>query len=239
MPSKKHIPRIYIQQPLNLDASILVRDQVAHHLLHVMRVKAGRTVYVFNEQQQEYLCDVTETSRHAVTLQCREAMTRHTESPLNLHLYQAIARGDRMDFGIQKAVELGVTSITPMLTEHSLSQKEAEKRLAHWQGVIVSACEQCERQVIPTLHPPQTFNEALMATSGQINVLLHVTGGALSLKETPKQINLFIGPEGDFSKDELAAATTGSIWHLGPRIMRTETATAAAIAILQSQFGDF
>ncbi|GJM06519.1 MAG: ribosomal RNA small subunit methyltransferase E [marine bacterium B5-7] len=239
MRAHKHIPRIYIQQPLNLDASILVRDQIAHHLLHVMRVKVGRTVYVFNDQQQEFLCEVTETARHAVTLLCREAITRQTESPCKLHLYQAIARGDRMDFGIQKAVELGVTAITPMVTEHSLSHKEAEKRLVHWQGVIVSACEQCERQVIPALHAPQTFDEVLTTTADQTNVLLHVTGEVLSLKEKPTQINLFIGPEGDFSDEELSAAATAHRLRLGPRIMRTETATAAAIAILQSQFGDF
>ncbi|MDX1467394.1 MAG: 16S rRNA (uracil(1498)-N(3))-methyltransferase, partial [Halomonas sp.] len=166
------------------------------------------------------------------------------ESPLAVHLGQAISKGDRMDYAIQKAVELGVATITPLYTEHGdvrLKGERAAKKLAHWQAVAASACEQCGRATLPPVHAPMGLGEWLAARDEALRLVLHPgTAGALEQAEAPASVAVLIGPEGGLAEAEVEAARTSGFapLSLGPRVLRTETAPVVALSLLQARFGD-
>ena len=166
------------------------------------------------------------------------------ESPLAVHLGQAISKGDRMDYAIQKAVELGVAAITPLYTEHGdvrLRGEREAKKLAHWQAVAASACEQCGRAVVPTVHFPMTLAEWLTERNEALRLVLHPgTRGVLEQATAPDSVALLIGPEGGLSAKDLETALAVGFMplSLGPRILRTETAPVVALSLLQYRFGD-
>lgn len=240
------ISRIYQPSTLVIGETVLLDEEPSHHLARVLRAKIGDTVTVFNGLGGEYPCDITEITKRNVTVRVLAFSPREAESNLNLCLAQGISRGEKMDYTIQKAVELGVTHIVPLLTERctvKLDEERREKRLKHWQSIIIGAAEQSGRNRIPTLTAPQSFSQGLQTLKADQCFILSPFAEQ-KLQSTQLQIGqsivLLIGPEGGFSKTEIEQANRAGFipLNLGPRILRTETAAVAAITLLQSHFGD-
>ncbi|MDB5867475.1 MAG: ribosomal methyltransferase RsmE [Betaproteobacteria bacterium] len=222
------------------------RDQ-AHHVAHVLRLAAGDAVTVFDGRGHEYAGVIERISKSAVTLRVGDPELVNRESPLSVTLAQGISSGERMDFTVQKAVELGITAIQPLATERSvvkLSAERAAKRVEHWRGVAASACEQSGRNRVPEVFPVASLTGWLARVpSGALRLTLSL-GAASTLRELPRPaggIVLLVGPEGGLSRREQddAHAAGFTPLRLGPRVLRTETAALAALACLQATWGDF
>ena len=238
-------PRTYCQQPLVVGNTVNLDDTATGHLIRVLRLKDGDPVRLFNGDGSEYaaqLCNVAKKSADAlVTSVLRQDQT----PPLALHLGQVISKGDRMDFTIQKATELGIEAITPLWSERcevKLKGERLEKKLEHWRRIAISACEQCGRNRVPQIHPPQHFAQWCENAQETLKFTLHPhKQKALSDYPKPDSIALLVGPEGGFSEMEveqtLAAEFAGLT--LGPRVLRTETAALAALSVFQFNWGDF
>ncbi|MGO2415282.1 MAG: 16S rRNA (uracil(1498)-N(3))-methyltransferase [Cobetia crustatorum] len=234
---------------LNVSAgvSFALPEGPARHLGLVLRAKVGSEAQLFDGQGQEIRVTLEEVTRKGVSVRVVASVPNDRESPLAVHLGQAISKGDRMDYAIQKACELGVAAITPLYTARGdvkLKGERADKKLAHWQGVAASACEQCGRSVVPVVHPPISMAEWLAVRDESLKLILQ-PGGAEALDAAEAaggviQASLLIGPEGGFTTDEVteAAAAGCQVLGLGPRILRTETAPVVALALLQQRFGD-
>ena len=158
------IPRIYTSQSLSISDSVLLEKEAGNHISCVLRMTKGQQVELFNGDGHSYFSEIIDIARNLVTVQIREKVAVTNESPLNIHLYQGVSRGDKMELTLQKGVELGVSQFTPLITERcgvKLDEKRWQKKLEHWQKVIESACEQCGRNSIPTLHPAIKLQAAL------------------------------------------------------------------------------
>ena len=239
------IPRLFHPDAIPLDEEFVLSQDAAHHVATVLRLKANHPVVLFNGDGNEYSAQIIDVSRKQVVVEADACLTIGKESPLPLHLGQGVSKGDRMDMVLQKSVELGVTEITPVITQRcavKLDEKRWEKKLQQWQKIIIGACEQCERNTIPTLHAPQSLNQWL-ATSTQATRLVLAPGAELPLSKVPyctKGYRLLIGPEGGLSEQEIHQSLESGYTSvgLGPRILRTETAAVSAISILQAVHGD-
>ncbi|HZL92255.1 MAG TPA: 16S rRNA (uracil(1498)-N(3))-methyltransferase, partial [Vicinamibacterales bacterium] len=217
----------------------------AHHLIRVLRVRVGDSVVLFDGHGGEYPAVVEETGRQRVRLLPGLHSPRDVESPLRIRLIQGISRGERMDFVVQKATELGVQRISPVHTACSvvrLTGERAVKRSAHWERIVQGACEQCGRNILPPVDAAADLDSVLGESSVGSRLLLH-TGAAESIGSLPladRELALLVGPEGGFTEAEIGLASRSGFVpvSLGPRILRTETAALAVIAILQSRFGD-
>jgi len=239
--------RIY--QPVNLDVQSVLRldEKASHHLARVLRANIGDQLVLFNGQGGEYAAEITHIDKKAVTVNITAFSQREVESPINIHLAQGMARGEKMDFIVQKAVELGVTHIAPLLTERCnvrLDGEREEKRLQHWQAVAISACEQSGRNRLTELSAPATLTDWVTQVKADYKFVLspHVENRLPEVVLPPHAvIVLLIGPEGGLSDQEVSLARENGFLplNLGPRVLRTETATIAAIAALQLRFGDF
>jgi 16S rRNA (uracil1498-N3)-methyltransferase len=240
-------PRLYVPGPIRPGADLLLPPDRSHYVSRVLRLRAGGDLVLFDGSGREFTATVVTVSRHGVTAEVGEARQRNAESPLEIHLIQGIARGERMDMVVQKATELGVTRIAPIVTEFStvrLDTGKAGKRVQHWLKIAQSACEQCGRNLVPEIDAPQTLGSLLEATDDTecTRIALHprTDGKLASLQDRRKRIALLIGPEGGLSDAEyeqtVAAGFTPCA--LGPRILRTETAAIAALAALQARWGD-
>lgn len=223
-------------------------DNAMTHAIKVMRLKVGDTLTLFCGDGFDYLCALTQIEKKSATVEVLNRTQVSNESPLNIRLLQGISSGDRMDYTIQKAVELGVHDIFPLSTERcvtKLSGDRAEKRVEHWQGVAIAACEQSGRAMIPLVHAPLTLAQWLSqhATADSLNLLLNPVGAKrlASLNKPALAIHLLIGPEGGLSPAEIELASQHHFQSivLGPRILRTETAALTAIASMQTLWGDF
>ena len=226
---------------------LAVTGQTAHHVAHVLRLRSAAAVQVFDGTGCEHRAIIKSIKRSDIILEIAEAVAVRPESSLNITLLQGITRNDRMDFILQKAVELGVTSIQPLWMQRSqvhLKGSRLEKRCAHWQGVIISACEQCGRATIPQLAAAIDFLDwvGTPKTSG-LRLLLQPDSetGLGTLPPPVEKIYVLTGPEGGVNTDEQMLATAAGFTGicLGPRILRTETATLAALAGMQTLWGDF
>jgi 16S rRNA (uracil1498-N3)-methyltransferase len=236
--------RIYQAIPLVKNTTICLDEKASHHVARVLRAQVGETVVLFNGEGGEYRAVINGIHKKDVEVRIIEFVAREAESALEIHLAQGIARGEKMDFIVQKAVELGVRSITPLLTERcnvKLDGGREAKRALHWQAVAISACEQSGRNRLPQINAAVAL-DAWLATvkAEQCFVLSPHVEAKLT---TPAKLNsaaLLIGPEGGLSENEEAAAIKHGFLplNLGPRILRTETATLAAVAVLQGRFGD-
>jgi len=239
--------RLYVDAPLQPGVRLQLPSGPAEHAVRVLRLRAGDALTLFNGDGRDYPGEILEADKRNAHVRVHSAMAAAAESPLSLTLAQAVARGEKMDWIVQKATELGVARIVPLLTERSevrLDARRAEKRLAHWQAVAIAACEQCGRAVLPRIESPQPLASWLSALSGDTRPRLAL------LPETglrPRELDLAgaaliaVGPEGGWGERDLAAlreATFRSL-QLGPRVLRTETAGMAALAALQSLHGDF
>jgi 16S rRNA (uracil1498-N3)-methyltransferase len=240
------IPRVYQTMPLASGQSVLLDAQATVHLTKVLRLKVGDALVVFNGEGGEYSARLCEIGRRSACIELGEFTPRSVESVLELVLLQGISRGERMDYTIQKAVELGVARIVPVLTERtvvSLKGDRQEKRRAHWQAVVNSACEQSGRNVVPQVMPICHLAEAIAESAEGLKLVLHHRANtdvrALARPQGP--VSLLIGPEGGLSPREIADSELQgfSSLCLGPRVLRTETAAVAVISVLQWQWGDF
>ncbi|GAA4361171.1 16S rRNA (uracil(1498)-N(3))-methyltransferase [Kangiella marina] len=245
------ISRIYTEQPtLSVGQALKLDKEASNHLSRVLRLNMGHQVIVFNGDGFDYLADIIEVERNQVTVHLKDQTAKNLESPLHIHLLQGVSRGDKMDLTLQKGVELGIKEFTPILTERcgvKLDEKRWQKKMQHWQRVIQSACEQCGRASIPTLNPVLTLAEAL-EHAGQQTFFLHPdakqTFKDYQLKselDTGQPLSLWIGPEGGFSDLEIEQVESRGIVpiHLGPRVLRTETASLAAVSAINALWGDF
>lgn len=237
--------RIYQPVPLTLGA-LRLDEKASHHLARVLRAAINDEIVLFNGEGGEYQAVIRAISKKNVDVELFQFSPRSVESPAHLILAQGIARGEKMDFVIQKAVELGVSEIYPVITERCnvrLDKEREQKRLEHWRAVVISACEQCGQNKLPVLHAPILLPAWLPTVHAEMKFIL-LPQAEQKLKaqnEAVKQIALLIGPEGGLSEQEIKAATAAGFaaLNLGPRVLRTETAALAALSVLQFQFGDF
>lgn len=241
--------RLFVDSPLIPGQTLPLPREACGHALRVLRLKAGDTVTLFNGNGQEYHATLASADPRAASVHVEGMDAPERESPLHITLIQSLARGEKMDWIIQKATELGVSRIWPVTSERSevrLDGTRGEKRLEHWRAVAIAACEQCGRNVVPEIRPPGSLTSALAlhpAKDAETRWMLH-PGGATRLRSAgPGAANtmLAVGPEGGFSDNDLAALRGAGFraLELGPRILRTETAGLAAIAALQACYGDF
>ena len=239
------LTRSFVELPLQAGASVDLPDDAANHLLRVLRLQAGDACVLFNGDGHDYDARIVAAGKRDARAEITGARRIDNESPLRIVLLQGIARGEKMDWILQKATELGVARILPVDSERSevkLDAARAQKRLAHWREVVVAACEQSGRAVVPDVLPPQALAQAAPLREGR--GLLLDPQGAASLATLGGQAfdacTLAIGPEGGWSprdRGQLDAAGYEGV-RLGPRILRTETAGIAAIAALQALRGD-
>lgn len=237
--------RIFQDFSLTVGNSFELTANATHHLSCVLRVQMGEQIILFNGQGGEYRAVITAINKKKIVVQVIEFSPLERESLLQLHLGQVISRGERMDYTIQKAVELGATTITPLFSERctvKLTTDRLANRLAHWQNIIISACEQCGRNRLPILTTPASLFEWVKKTHIGLCLILDPHGQEETvMAESPTCINLLVGSEGGLSAEEIDAAQQQGFkpLKLGPRILRTETAAVTALAICQYQWGDF
>ncbi len=239
------IPRVYLPCPLQRDAVVTLHESAANHVTRVLRLKPGAQLILFNGEAGEYRAVLEQSNKLQVQARVGEFVDCETESPLSITLVQGVSRGERMDYTIQKAVELGVTRIVPVFSRRSVVSLQGErldKRVRHWQGVAESACEQCGRNRVPPVWEATSVDEWLRRDDGALKLILHPEAPLdLSVIAPPTgPISLLIGPEGGFAPEEIARAQTAGYigLRLGPRILRTETAAMAALSVLQTLWGD-
>ena len=239
--------RLHIEGPLSANSELDLEGNSAHYIGRVLRLSPNDKLTLFDGRGGEYLATILAIDRNKVTVAIGEHSERNVESPLAIHLLQGISRGERMDFVVQKATELGAQKITPLITDHAvvrLEPKRADKRLRHWRGIVASACEQSGRNLLPEIDSPQPFRtwlgENVEASGTRLILKPGDVGSFKSVGNEDQQVILLIGPEGGFSDSEyeLAEATGFRAIGFGRRILRTETAAVAAIAALQTLYGD-
>lgn len=241
------IPRIYqaASSPWAIGETIELEADAANHVGRVLRMNAGQQLELFNGDGSNYAATIIESSKRSVVVQIEDMEANATESAVHIHLAQGISRGDRMDFVLQKSVELGVAEITPLFTERcgvKLSGERLLKKQQQWQKIVIAACEQSGRSKVPTVHTPVSFNQWLTQLPEGLRLTLdpYAEKPLRDLAEQPKKLTLFIGPEGGLTEQEVTSASEHSFLpvRLGPRILRTETAALTALSIIQYQFGD-
>ncbi|MDH3588379.1 MAG: 16S rRNA (uracil(1498)-N(3))-methyltransferase [Gammaproteobacteria bacterium] len=244
--------RVFLSRPVSGAQTITTDQATAHYLSRVLRLRPGAALTVFDGTGGEYAATLTSSTRDKAELDIGEHRDRERESPLELTLAQGIARGERMDLVLQKATELGVSCIVPLLTDHTvvrLDRDRAEKRHTHWQKIAISACEQCGRNRLPQVCRPCGIDDWLESLPDSGMRLVLQPDAAIPLSELATDpacdpgsqgITVLIGPEGGLSQreHEIAMARDFRPVALGPRILRTETAALAALAIVQSRWGD-
>ena len=239
--------RFYHPEKLSPGAIASLTQNAATHASRVLRMQVGDKAILFNGDGNDYLCELTLVKKSEVVVKVKSIHKVSSESPLKIRLAQAISSGDRMDFTIQKAVEMGVTTIQPIASQRSvvkLSGERAEKRREHWQNVVISACEQSGRALIPEVLPPLPLANWLgqnPAAGMRVTLSPTATQTLHELSKPAGEICLLIGAEGGLTDEEIdLAATHGFIpVRLGKRILRTETASLAAIAAIQTLWGDY
>ncbi len=240
------LTRCHVDAPLSVGTSLALPETAANHLARVLRLREGDGCVLFNGDGHDYDARLTAISKRGVVADIVGARAIDNESPLRVILLQGIARGEKMDLILQKATELGVAAIVPVMaerTEVKLDAERTEKRVAHWRSVIASACEQSGRARLPSLSAPASLADAARDVGTGATKLTLDPGGDVSLATVEiasGAVVVAIGPEGGWSprdRDTLSAAGFTGL-RLGPRILRTETAGLAAIAALQSRFGD-
>lgn len=238
------VPRIHTARRLSANSRFELEAGPSQHLSRSLRMGPGATLVLFDGSGGEYPATIVEAGKRSVVVETGEYRPVETESPLAIHLGIAISRGERMDWIVQKATELGVSSISPLTSERTevrLQGERAAKKQRHWREIAISACEQCGRNRVPEVGPLTPLAEWAGSVSAERKFVLHHRAGPHGQAEGhPHSVALLVGPEGGLSGAEI---DTAGLYHftslrLGSRVMRTETAPLAAIAILQSRWGD-
>lgn len=241
------IPRVYTPQPLVPRRTLVLETAPAHHLSRVLRLQPGDPVRLFNGDGGEYRARIERLQQGRVGLLIGELLGREPTPPLQIHLRIGISRGERMEYALQKSVELGVVSIRPLFTERCvvrLQGRRLARRQDHWRRIVIGACEQSGRCRLPELLAPQDLSSSLRSPVAGSGLLLdhRATHPLAGLSRRPEAaLTLLIGPEGGLSRGERAEAERCGYQgvRLGPRILRSETAPVAAIAAIQALWGDF
>ena len=241
-------PRLFTNQSLTPGDQVVLKGTVAQHLGRVLRARTGEHIVLFNGDGQEFAAQVLTVGKREVTVDIGEAATPQTESPVYSMLGLCLSKGDRFDWAIQKATELGVGAIAPLYSERvdfSIPSDRIEKRIAHWQQIAISACEQCGRVKVPSITSPQPLLSWIGNVSAEQKWVLHCaddTGAPATTVNNgaPQDAALLIGPEGGLTDQEFAAASAEGfqLLQLGPRVLRTETAPAAALSVLSVFWGE-
>ena len=244
------LPRFHNPDPLTVGLSIELTENAARHAVRALRLRQGDGLVLFDGNGGEYVSRIVRIERDRVRAEVMSRDDRECESPINVTLVQALQAGEKMDWTIQKAVELGVARIAPVVSQRSvlrLSGERAKRRVAHWQAVVVSACEQCGRNRVPGVDEledlPQWLNHP--SAEGTLRLMLDPLSQHSLERLTPPEkgsrVELLIGAEGGFSPEEKTLAEQAGFVgvRLGPRILRTETAALAALAAIECLWGDF
>ena len=245
------LTRVYVEAPLAAGKRLVVEGSAANHITRVLRLRSGDALTVFDGSGGEFGARIEEFRKDSVVVAVEDHRPLERESPLPLTLAQGISRGERMDWVIQKATELGTSRIVPLFTKRSvvrLDEKQADRKLQHWRAIAIAACEQCGRNRIPELAAPIDFFDVLPAEASGATRLLLSPIGDLRIEDlgqdvrqgASKGITVLIGPEGGLEdvEQEAALAAGFKAVRLGPRVLRTETAAIAALTIIQRYFGD-
>ena len=240
------VPRFFVEERLRAGGSCALGEDAAHHALHVLRLRAGEEIALFDGRGGEYAARVASIERRRVLLDVLAHRAVERESPLRVVLLQGVSSGERMDFTVRKAVELGVAEIHPLLAAASVARPKAERALArqeHWRRIAIAACEQCGRNRVPVVHP-LVEAQACRVEGGGARILLsplaELPFSRLAAKGTSELV-LAVGPEAGFNaEEERAFLAQGFVpARLGARVLRTETAALAALAALNALLGDF
>lgn len=240
------VTRVYHSGPLSAHRRVELDEASSRHLTRVLRIASGDPLVVFDGRGAEYPARVAEIGRR-LTVELGERAAVDKESPIALTLIMGIARSDHMDFAIRKSTELGIAAIVPAITartQASRSRAQLERRMRHWEGIIISACEQCGRNTLPVLAHPQALAGVIGTPpkAGTLRLVLSPDGEltARGLARPGTGVELLVGPEGGLTAEELELAMASGFrsFRLGPRVLRTETAAISAIAILQAVWGD-
>jgi 16S rRNA (uracil1498-N3)-methyltransferase len=240
------LTRVHVSEPLTSGRRHTIEGDAANHIARVLRLEPGAPLTVFDGRGGEYSARIESLRKNAVIIEVQERSPTSRESSLSLTLAQGVSRGERMDWVVQKATELGVTAIVPVLTERTvvkLDARQSERKLTHWQGIAVAACEQSGRDKLPDIVAPLALHDFLRGIDLQTTrLLLSPTGTqrVTDLKAPERKVIVLIGPEGGLAETEQRAAIGAGFLavRMGPRILRTETAAVAALTLLQHQFGD-
>lgn len=240
------ISRFFINSPLCINQHLELPPDLINYIVNVLRLKSGTEIVLFNGKGGEYTAILDEVKKRSVLVHINHFIEKNIESPLKIHLFQGISRSERMDYSIQKAVELGVQTITPVFTKRSnvkhSDTKRLEKKQQHWQRVALSACEQSGRTAVVTINQAVSVAQLGDSTADLQLLLAPDANTALSdlVNIKPLSINIFIGSEGGLNNDEIQSAIVQKYQKvkLGPRILRTETAGMTSISILQYLWGD-
>lgn len=235
--------RVYHASPLTDDTDFELSPAATHHLVRVLRLQAGVELVVFDGSGREWPATLTDVKSGRIHTGWSRTVTR--ESPMWITLVQGVARGEKMDWTIQKAVELGVAAIVPVITQRTtvrLDPDRAQRRREHWQGVVIAACEQCGRTRVPQVAAPIPLEHWLSGLKDPSMVLDPRAACTLSdaWSAPPSRMNVLVGPEGGLDENEVRAVVEAGcipVW-MGPRVLRTETAGLAALAALQTLYGD-
>ena len=240
------MPRFYLDAALRAGTSVHLPEESAHHAVHVLRIRSGEEVVLFNGRGGEFAARVASIQRLNVMVDVLEHRAVERESPLRMALVQGVSAGERMDFTVRKAVELGVSEIRPVLAASSVARPKGERaaaRHAHWQKIAVAACEQCGRNRIPVVHPLE--NAADYKGEGTGTRILLAPSAELRFSQACKAgtdaFTVAAGPEAGFNAEEERAFVDAGVVpaKIGPRVLRTETAGLAALAALSALAGDF
>ena len=237
--------RIFCPGPLTTGTEVTLPDNGAHHVANVLRLRSGDGIALFDGHGAEYRAELIDVQRR-VTARVGAPIAALPPSRLQITLVQGVSRGERMNWALQKATELGVSAIAPVITARSvvrLDEKQSAKKLEQWTAVVVGACEQSGRAHLPTLFPPVTLRQYLSEhrKEGLRLVLSPTAPSALAgLASMSTKVELLIGPEGGLDDDEILAAEQAGFTpvRLGPRVLRTETAAVTALSVLQAMWGD-
>ncbi|MCP4985637.1 MAG: 16S rRNA (uracil(1498)-N(3))-methyltransferase [Colwellia sp.] len=239
-------PRIYQQCQFSLNETISLSEDAFGHIVRVLRLKEGDTITLFNGSEPfQYTATLCNVGKKSADTKIISQEDNHSESPLNIHLGQGISRGDRMDFTLQKSVELGVNTITPLFTDRcgvKLNAERLEKKRQQWQKIVISACEQSGRASVPVVAEPMFLADWLKQETSALKINLHPKAehSIMSLPMENTRVRLLVGPEGGLSDEEISQASQCDFHDvlLGPRVLRTETAALTAITALQCRYGD-
>lgn len=240
------LTRVHCTAPLATGGELALPEAAATHVVRVLRLRAGDALVVFDGRGTDFRAEIALIAGDTVRVRLFERLAVGPESPLAITLVQAVPRGERMDWTLQKATELGVNEIVPVLTTRSvvrLDARQAEAKLRHWRAVVIAACEQSGRSRLPQLRPAVPLRDYLAQTAGPGSRLVLDPDANDELAAAPAPggaVELLVGPEGGFDAEELSAARAAGYRaaRLGPRVLRTETAGIVAMAILQSRWGD-
>jgi 16S rRNA (uracil1498-N3)-methyltransferase len=240
------LTRVYVEAPLEPGARIRLEGSAASHVTRVLRLRTGEALTLFNGQGGEHAASIERSHGGEVTVLVGEHLAIERESPFPITLAQGISRGQRMDLVVQKATELGVSRLVPVLTERSvvrLDAQQADRKSNHWRAIVIAACEQCGRNRLPEVALPVALRELLREPAADRPRLLLSPDAARRVEDVRRPasgVTVLIGPEGGLSDEEQGHAQAAGFTavNLGPRVLRTETAAIAAVTLLQREFGD-